>query len=107
MKGLALSGIVFVLMAAGAHAQDLAKALSGKTLVGGNTEIRVNPDGTLAGKAGQDGLQGTWKVDKGKWCRTITAPKRLAGSACQTAVLKGKTLSVQRADGSTAVLEVK
>lgn len=84
-------------------AADLAANLSGKTLVAGESSIVMGADGKLTGKVGKGGkdvLAGTWSVEGGKLCRTITQPKRLAGSECQTAVLKRNKLTITRADGS-------
>jgi hypothetical protein len=89
---------------------DLATELSGKTLVLDKSRIQMGADGVMSGKVGKSGkedLAGTWSVKKGKLCRTITLPERLAGSDCQTAVLDGNSLTLTRADGSTIQWTVK
>jgi len=73
---LALSGCVATPDPAGVD--PIAAALSGRTLVNDGARIEVNPDGTLSGF-----VEGTWSVENGQWCRTLTAPARVAGSACQ------------------------
>jgi hypothetical protein len=89
---------------------DLASDIAGRTLVQGKSRIEMNADGTMTGmigKTGKEALSGTWSVRKGKLCRTITAPERLAGSECQTAVLQGSKLTITRGDGSTVEWTVK
>lgn len=84
--------------------------LAGKNLVMGKTEIRLNADGKMTGKVGKDGdevLTGVWSIDKGNFCRTITAPKRLAGQACQKAAIKGKVFTLTRDDGTTLNYDIK
>ncbi len=92
---------VIVVMAPLAAQADMVQELSGKTLVAGKSRIVMGADGAMSGKVGADTLTGTWMVRDGKLCRTISAPKRMAGSECQTAVLRGNTLQITRADGST------
>jgi hypothetical protein len=84
-----------------------AADLAGKTLTAKNTKIVLGPDGAMSGKVGKDTLAGSWSVKGDKMCRTITAPERLAGSACQAVVLSDGKLSVTREDGSTIVYAVK
>lgn len=81
LAGLALSGCV---QTTSADVDPLAAALAGRTLVNDNGSIDVNRDGTLSGL-----VQGAWTVRDGQWCRTLTAPARLAGTACQDATLNG------------------
>lgn len=83
-------------------AQDLKAALSGKTLMSGKNELRLATNGALSGVlGGKDKLTGAWAVRDGKFCRTIAEPKRLAGTECQTAAIKGKVFSVTNAEGRT------
>ena len=64
----------------------LELAISGKTLVADTAELTLNSDRTLQGKIGNElevDLIGTWYVDDGRFCRTISEPANLAGKACQ------------------------
>jgi hypothetical protein len=79
--------VACVTLAGPAMADPLTDALAGKTLVNDSSEIKVNADGSLIGTAGGAALEGTWSVENGQWCRTLTAPARAAGSACQAATL--------------------
>jgi hypothetical protein len=82
---------------------ELTAAVSGKTLITETSEIQVGSDGALTGKVGQNldtELSGTWEIRDGQWCRTITAPARLAGSACQAMTLNNDgTVTIDGANG--------
>lgn len=70
----------------------LTAAVSGKTLVSEGGEFRVGRDGTLTGAVGPNRdteVTGAWAIRDGQWCRTLTAPARLAGTACQAMTLNG------------------
>lgn len=100
-------GLGIAIVAALPAMADLAGDLAGKTLVAKNTQITLGADGSLSGKVGKDALQGSWTISKGQFCRTITAPARLAGKACLAASLSGGTFTVTRPDGTALVYTVK
>ncbi|MEE4118911.1 MAG: hypothetical protein V2I65_07845 [Paracoccaceae bacterium] len=81
IAGLALSGCV---QTTSADVDPLTAALAGRSLTNDAGTIDVNRDGTLSGLA-----EGAWTVRDGQWCRTISEPARLAGTACQDATLNG------------------
>lgn len=68
-----------------AMADPLYDAVVDKTLVreDGNVTIFAASDGTLTGTSAAGDLLGTWEIRNGQWCRTLSAPQRAAGSACQ------------------------
>lgn len=87
---------------------DLAGQLAGKTLAAAGGSFEIGTDGSLSGKTAKgETVKGTWAVRDGKWCRKITAPKRLAGEECQSAVVKGKVLTLTRKDGSTVKFDIR
>ena len=97
MKYLLVSvlGSVMILSACVTESSDvidpLELAISGKTLVSDSAVLTLNSDRTLTGAVGADlesELIGTWYVSNGRFCRTITAPARLAGQACQNMRLR-------------------
>lgn len=100
-------GLGLAVFAAVPAMADLAGDLAGKTLVAKKTQITLGADGSLSGNVGKDALQGSWSVSKGQFCRTITAPARLASEACLAASLSGGTLTVTRPDGTVLVYTVK
>lgn len=63
----------------------LYDAVVDRTLVreDGNLTIFAASDGTLTGTFPAGDLEGTWEIRNGQWCRTVSSPERLAGSACQ------------------------
>jgi len=87
----------------GAQVDPLTAAVSGKTLVAGETSIYVNPNRTLSGTGPAGAVEGTWEVRNGQWCRNITAPAAWAGSRCQDAQLSGNTVSLANADDTAMV----
>ncbi len=94
--GLGLAG------AAVASDADLTKALAGKTLVGGNAEIKVKKNGGLTGKVGKKGdikIKGAWQIRDGKWCRTLSEPAQFAGTACQAMTLGDGTVTIDSSSG--------
>lgn len=108
VRVVALSAIG-VILGSMAHAEISADQVAGKTLLGADqSKFVIAEDGTLSGVTGKgDALVGTWQVKDGRWCRTIKEPAKLAGSACQKASIKGKTLTLIRDDGSTVTFTVK
>lgn len=93
--------ICFVLCAQIAQAQNLTEALAGKTLTSGNNSLVLSKDGRLTGVlGGKDKLVGAWTIRDGKYCRTISEPKRFEGTACQSVKIDGKVVTFIRADGT-------
>lgn len=80
-----------------ASKKELLSALSGKTITHtkNKSQIKINTDGTLVGK----GVKGTWTIKGRKWCRTLTEPKKYAGTACQKVDLDGNTVTFHGEDG--------
>lgn len=83
-------------------------AISGRTLVHDTNTVTINPNGTFAGRLsdGSD-MAGTWQIRDGKWCRTLSAPARLAGSACQDLSIEGNQATFTRADGSSITYSIR
>jgi hypothetical protein len=67
----------------------ITEAVSGRTLVAGDTRLTAGANGALVGiLANGDTLSGTWRISGGKWCRTLAQPSRFAGpEICQDAAL--------------------
>jgi len=101
--------IAFAVSAPVAWSEIIAEQVAGKTLIGAqNDNFVIGADGSLTGTTAKgDALVGTWEIKNGEWCRTITEPATLAGSACQGATIEGSTFTVTRADGSTAVWQME
>ncbi len=100
----------FLLLGASvAHSEITVEQVAGKTLTGADkSKFENSADGSLTGVTGKgDALSGTWEIKDGKWCRTIKEPARLAGSACQTASIKGGTFTLVRDDGSSVKYKIK
>ena len=68
---------------------QITQAVSGRTLVAGDTRLTAGTNGALVGTlASGDTLSETWRISGGRWCRTLTLPSRLAGpEVCQDAAL--------------------
>ncbi|MBF9060269.1 hypothetical protein HKCCSP123_13870 [Rhodobacterales bacterium HKCCSP123] len=83
-------------------ADPITSAVSGRTLVAGDAVINAGADGSLSGTLPNGSeLAGAWTVRDGQWCRTLTSPEALAGTACQAAELGDGTLTLTNGDGST------
>ncbi len=81
----------------------ITAAVSGKTIVSGNTKFSIGSNGSLSG-IGPDGVtefKGAWTVRDGKWCRTFTEPATFAGTECQEAVLGDGTITITGRGGPT------
>ena len=101
MRAFPATLVVLAMLSAPALAQITAEQMAGKTLTLKKSTFVIGADGTMTGKTDRgETVTGTWEVEGGKWCRTITEPPRLAGSACQTASIKGKTFTITRDDGT-------
>ena len=84
-----------VALAACQTMSPLQSQLSGKTGTNANSTIAFNEDGTLSGS-----VTGTWEARGGQFCRTITSPESVAGTACQDAEVDGDQLTITRENGS-------
>jgi hypothetical protein len=90
------------------EADPITAAVSGRTLVAGETTINAGADGSLTGTlANGNALEGGWTVRDGQWCRTLTAPAAIAGTACQDAELGDGTLTLTNTDGSTTTWAIQ
>lgn len=73
-----------------AQVDPLTAAISGKTLVSEGGEFTLGSNGSLTGMSGPNRdteVTGAWEIRDGRYCRTITQPERLAGTACQDITL--------------------
>ena len=82
----------------------LYQALIGKSFVGeSGLAITLDPDGTISG--GNDSLQfgGTWTVEDGQYCRTLTepTPEPMRSSGCLDVMIEGDQATLTSADGTT------
>jgi hypothetical protein len=83
-------------------ADPITSAVSGRSLTAGGTTINVGADGSLSGtSANGTEISGAWTVRDGQWCRTLTAPAAIAGTACQPAELGDGTLTLTNVGGTT------
>ena len=84
-------------------------AVSGRTLVSGDTRLTAGQNGALVGTlANGDTLSGTWKINGGKWCRTLTLPERFSGSeVCQDAALQDGQLVIIGSNGSPTTYTIE
>lgn len=82
-----------------------AKALLGpaldRPLTAGESTFILHSDGRLAGDA-----TGTWTVENGKYCRTVVAPAKWAGSQCQDVSIDGDQITFARPDGSATTYTI-
>ena len=87
----------------------ITQAVSGRTLVAGDTRLTAGANGALIGAlAGGDTLSGTWRINNGKWCRTLTLPARFAGpEVCQDAALTDGQLVVIGSNGAPTVYDIE
>ena len=87
----------------------ITEALSGRTLVAGDTRLAAGANGALVGKlASGDTLSGTWRISGGKWCRTLTQPARFAGpEVCQDAALADGQLVIIGSNGSPTTYTIE
>jgi hypothetical protein len=100
--------LTLCLAAVAAQADITAEQVAGRQLVSKAGTFVVAPDGRLTGTVGKgEALKGSWSVRDGQWCRKITAPKSLAGSECQPASIKGRTLTLTRKDGTKVAFEIR
>lgn len=87
----------------------IEQAVSGRTLMAGDTRLTAGANGALVGTlASGDTLSGTWRINNGKWCRTLTQPARFAGpEVCQDAALTDGQLVVIGSNGSPTTYTIE
>lgn len=80
----------------------ITAAVSGRTLVAGESVLVAGADGSLSGTLANGAeLTGAWVVRDGQWCRTLVTPESLAGTACQDAELGNGTITIDGTNGAT------
>lgn len=96
-------------MDATATPDPITEAVSGRTLVAGETRLTAGANGALVGTlANGDTLSGTWRISGGKWCRTLTQPARFAGpEVCQDAALADGQLVIIGSNGSPTAYTIE
>lgn len=87
----------------------ITEAVSGRTLVAGDTRLTAGENGALVGTlANGDTLSGTWRIRDGKWCRTLSQPARFAGpEVCQDAALTDGLLVIVGSNGSPTAYTIE
>lgn len=87
----------------------ITQAVSGRTLVAGDTCLTAGTNGTLVGTlAGGDVAAGKWRISAGKWCRTLTQPARFRGpEVCQAAALQDGKLVIIGSNGKPTVYTIE
>jgi len=87
----------------------ITQAISGRTLVSGETRLSAGTNGALVGTlANGDTLSGTWRINGGKWCRTLTLPERFSGpEVCQDAALTDGQLVIIGSNGSPTTYDIE
>lgn len=74
-------------------------ALADKTLVltdAPEVQVTLEADGTITGFA-----QGSWRVNDGTYCRTLTAPPGMTGTECPTTELAGDEVTFTSSTGKS------
>lgn len=113
MKSTILAVIPFLALTAcvaGNPSPDpISQAVSGKTLVAGDTRLTAGTNGTLVGTlAGGDTASGTWRISNNKWCRTLSLPVRLKGpEVCQAAALSDGKLVIIGSSGKPTTYTIE
>lgn len=97
-------GITTAVLAQSDTQDPLFQDLAGKSFVGKTgLAIKLETDGTISG--GNDTVQfgGTWTVENGKYCRTLTAPtpKPMRTSGCLDVQIDGDQATLISEDGKT------
>lgn len=87
----------------------ITQAVPGRTLVAGDTRLTAGANGALIGTlAGGDSLSGTWRINNGKWCRTLTLPTRFSGpEVCQDTALADGQLVIIGSNGSPTTYTIE
>ncbi|MDR9393564.1 hypothetical protein [Roseovarius sp. SYSU LYC5161] len=87
----------------------LQARLSGMTGVHeSGTTVTLGEDGSVSGTT-QNGeaIIGLWEVRDGRYCRTLTAPKSLAGSGCQDVEFDGNKAIFTKDDGTSSTFVIQ
>ncbi|WP_136440733.1 hypothetical protein [Pacificoceanicola onchidii] len=111
-RTLVTATTLIVSLAACAETQTvdpISQAVSGRTLVAGDTRLTAGANGALVGTlASGDTLSGTWRISNGKWCRTLTQPARFAGpEVCQDAALADGQLVIVGSSGAPTTYTIE
>lgn len=87
----------------------ITQAVSGRTLIAGDTRLTAGSNGALVGiLAGGDVASGKWRISGGKWCRTLTQPARLSGpEVCQDAALTDGKLVIIGSSGKPTTYTIE
>ncbi|MCK0138840.1 glycoside hydrolase family 43 C-terminal domain-containing protein [Aliiroseovarius sp. F47248L] len=78
---------------------SLSTLLSGRTLTNKDADVTLHADGRLSGSGGVDG---TWEVRDGKYCRTISKPDKWKGTECQVVTTAGDQITFTSPSGRTS-----
>lgn len=100
----AFLGLAPAVLAQSDTQDPLFQELAGKSFVGkSGLAIKLETDGTITG--GNDTLQfgGTWTVEDGKYCRTLTepTPEPMRSSGCLEVQIDGDQATLTSEDGTT------
>lgn len=79
---------------------EFTEKIVGHALTYSRGVIILNPDGTLGGSFGSDGVVGTWAWKDGKFCRELSIGSRAYAYECQTPQISENRMRSIRADGS-------
>lgn len=84
------------------------EALANRTLVLGTSTLNLAADGRLDGVS-VDGLPvaGTWAVRDGLWCRSLTQPALVAGTACERPLFEGDRVTFVRESGTSITYRIR
>ncbi|WP_179381689.1 hypothetical protein [Jannaschia marina] len=107
---IAVTALITLSACADAPSTDpITQAVSGRTLVAGETRLTAGANGTLVGTlASGDTLSGTWRIANGRWCRTLTQPARFAGpEVCQDAALADGQLVIIGSNGTPTTYTIE
>lgn len=78
-------------------------SIVGKKLENGDLTVVLKSNGKVKGS----GIEGVWEERDGKYCRTLTKPKKFAGTECQTVTLKGNEVTFVNPNGRKSTWTVK
>ena len=82
----------------------LFQALAGKSFVGKTgLAIKLEEDGTISGGSDAMRFGGSWTVEDGKYCRTLTepTPEPMRSSGCLDIQIDGDQATLTSEDGTT------
>ncbi len=78
-------------------------SIVGKKLENGDLTVVLKSNGKVKGS----GIEGVWEERDGNYCRTLTKPKKFAGTECQTVTLKGSEVTFVNPNGRESTWTVK